>query len=338
MGLLKELSKENKTVSIVGMAKNAGKTTALNHLIEEGYKEGILLGVTSTGRDGESVDLVTETEKPRVYLYEGTLVTVPEKLFALAEAALEIISTSKYSTGLGALYLCRVREGGFVQIAGPVASSDTKKICDEMLSLGVDMVLVDGAIDRKSVANPQSSDSVILSTGAVISRDIKKVVADTAHVVELYNLPEIEEGTLRSLIEERTEDAILLVKEDNETESLDLMTGLGSGRHINQAIDDNTKYVYIPGALTVSMLEEIDFDKLKRIEFIIKDPTRIFVDTLSWKQFKKRGLKVKVLKNIKVSAVTVNPTSPEGYSFNSQILCDKLEEELGNIPVIDVRK
>ena len=68
MELLRELSKEYKTISIVGMAKNAGKTTALNFLIEEAMDEGVRLGITSTGRDGESTDLVTETEKPRVYL------------------------------------------------------------------------------------------------------------------------------------------------------------------------------------------------------------------------------------------------------------------------------
>lgn len=62
-----------KTISIVGMAKNAGKTTALNYLIEEAIDEGVLLGITSTGRDGEMQDLVTGTEKPRVYLDQDML-------------------------------------------------------------------------------------------------------------------------------------------------------------------------------------------------------------------------------------------------------------------------
>ena len=57
MGLLHDLSTKYKTLSIVGMAKNAGKTTALNYLIEEAIDEGITLGITSTGRDGETQDL-----------------------------------------------------------------------------------------------------------------------------------------------------------------------------------------------------------------------------------------------------------------------------------------
>ena len=37
--------------------------------------DGITLGITSTGRDGETQDLVTGTEKPKVYLYEDTIVS-----------------------------------------------------------------------------------------------------------------------------------------------------------------------------------------------------------------------------------------------------------------------
>ena len=52
MYLLEELAENYKRISIVGMAKNAGKTTALNYLIEEAMDEGLTLGITSTGRDG----------------------------------------------------------------------------------------------------------------------------------------------------------------------------------------------------------------------------------------------------------------------------------------------
>ena len=95
MGLLYDLSTKYKTLSIVGMAKNAGKTTALNYLIEEAIDEGITLGVTSTGRDGESQDLVTGTEKPRVYLDQDMLVAVPSLLYDLADAGLEVIKRTK---------------------------------------------------------------------------------------------------------------------------------------------------------------------------------------------------------------------------------------------------
>ena len=42
---------ETKTMSIVGMCKNAGKTTMLNWLLTAGHLRGTL-GLTSIGRDG----------------------------------------------------------------------------------------------------------------------------------------------------------------------------------------------------------------------------------------------------------------------------------------------
>src|SRR5665648_276861 len=120
MGLVQDLSGKYKTLSIVGMAKNSGKTTALNYLIEEAIDENITLGITSTGRDGESSDLVTGTDKPKVFLETGTIVSVPTQLYELADAGLEILEMTKYSTAIGDLLLCRVAESGYVQIAGPV--------------------------------------------------------------------------------------------------------------------------------------------------------------------------------------------------------------------------
>ena len=338
MGLLKDISKKHKTVSIIGMAKNAGKTTALNFLIEEAYDEDIALGITSTGRDGETVDLVTETEKPKVFLYENTIVSVPTQLFELAEAGLEILSTTEYRTSLGPLYLCRVKDSGYVEIAGPVASSETKKMCDEMLSQGAEFVLIDGAIDRKSVASPDSSDAVILSTGAVLSRDIQKVVRETVHVTEIYNLPVLPVSKVREAIIESFDEKNILIIKGSEAEALDVKTGLGRGREINEALTEDVDYVYIPGALTEGMIRDLDSSKFKRTEFIIKDPTKIFVDAVNWNKLKKKGFKLWVLSNIEICGITVNPFAPEGYSFDSDLLCQKIREALPDIPVIDVRK
>lgn len=337
MGLLYDLSTKYRTLSIVGMAKNAGKTTALNYLIEEADDEGVCLGITSTGRDGETEDLVTGTDKPRVYLYEDTIVSIPVQLYDMAEAGVEILSKSNYRTSMGELLLCRVCECGYVQIAGPVATADTKKMCDEMFDLGAELILIDGAIDRKSIASPETSDAIILATGAVLSRNLNNVVKETAHIVGLYSLPVLEEGEARTLIEVNMEDEKIMLIKNGKVEKLDLNTGLGAARYIDEAIDDDTQYVYIPGAFTKSVIEDVHPSKLKRVKFILKDPTKIFFDSVAWRRLLKKGLDIHVLANIDVAAVTVNPYSPEGYSFDSKVLKDTMQEALPDIPVIDVR-
>ncbi len=339
MSLLYQLKQKYKTLSIVGMAKNAGKTTALNYLIEEAMDEGLVLGVTSTGRDGESSDLVTGTEKPKVYLDTGTIVSVPVQLYDLAETGLEIIRKTKYGTSLGELLLCRVAESGYVQIAGPVNTADHKKLCKEMEELGAELILIDGAIDRKSIAAPGTSDAIILSTGAVLSRSMKKVVEETVHIVSLYSMPKLPEGPVREILckELQKKERITLINSKNETQFLDLKTGLGASRFLDEAIDEDTQYVYIPGALTASVFEDIHPAKRKRIQFVLKDPTKIFIGSLAWQQLKKKGFHVRVLENIEVAAVTVNPYAPSGYSFDHNELKKAMEDALNGVPVIDVK-
>lgn len=336
MYLLEELSRKYKRISIVGMAKNAGKTTALNYLIEEAMDEGLPLGITSTGRDGEGTDVVTGTDKPRVFLDTGTIVSVPTQLYDLADAGLEILKMTDYSSSLGQIMLCRVASSGYVQVAGPVINANHIELCEEMLALGARMVLIDGAIDRKSIAAPGTSDAIILSTGAVLSRKMAKVVEETVHTVTLYRLPVLEEGRERELIEEyAAQDKIILIKEGRPV-SLEVSTGLGAGSLLDGEIDELTTHVFVPGAFTASAVADINIKKLRHVTFVLKDPTKIFIGATLWSRLKKKGMKVRVLENIEVAAITVNPTAPAGYRFDHKELVDAMQKAVPDIPVIDV--
>lgn len=336
MFLLEELSRKYKTVSIVGMAKNAGKTTALNYLIEEAMDEGITLGVTSTGRDGESTDLVTGTEKPKVFLDTGTIVSVPAQLYELADAGLEILRMTEHGSSIGQIMICRVAHSGYIQIAGPVINASHESLCREMLELGAELVLIDGAIDRKSIAAPGTSDAIILSTGAVLSRSMNKVIEETAHTVCLYRLPCLEDGADRDAITSNLEQERLMITGGGGIRILDAGTGLGAGKFLDGQIDARTECIYVPGAFTQSTVADISPKKLKNVTFVLKDPTKIFIDPVSWGRFKKKGLTVKVLENIEVAAITVNPYAPGGYAFEHEALLSGMQEAIPDIPVIDV--
>ena len=340
MGLVYDLSQKYKTLSIVGMAKNAGKTTALNYLLEEAYDEGLVVGVTSTGRDGETTDVVTGTDKPKVYLFEDTIVSVPERLYELCETGLEILKRTNYRTAMGNVLICRVAEAGYVQIAGPGSITDHKKLCDDMAAYGVDMIFIDGAIDRKSIAAPETSDAIILATGAVISRSLKVVVEDTLHIVSLYGSPVLDDPKAVSILKKEKKDVyrVLTIDDEYRVHPLAAKTALSAGPLMDSAIDEHTKYVYIPGALTESILGAINPKKFKNVTIVLPDPTRVFVGAVKWQQLKKKGMKVVVMEDIKVAAVTVNPYAPLGYSFDHEELLTSVREALGgSIPVFDVR-
>ena len=334
MALLSDLKNKYKTISVVGMAKNAGKTTTLNYLIEEAMDEGISLGVTSTGRDGEAIDVVTGTEKPRVYLYPGTLASIPASLFERATAGMEILRVTKYHTSIGPAMICRIVDSGYAQIAGPVLTSDQLSMSKDMLASGAEMILIDGAIDRRSIASPEASDAIILATGAVLSRDIKKVAEETARLTGIYSLPEIDDKDIKELF--RESDKITITSK-NGINKLDIKTGLAASSVIDSAINESTEYVYIPGALTNSVIADIHPNKFKHMTFVLKDPTKIFLGANEWQQLRKKGFNAKVLKNIKIAAISVNPVSPGGYSFEHQKLVDIMKEAVPDIKIIDVK-
>ncbi len=339
--MISELSQKYKRIAIVGMAKNAGKTTSLNYFLEEAMDEEMVVGVTSTGRDGERTDLVTGTDKPSIYLEEGTLVSVPVQLYDLADAGLEILRRTEYGTSLGSILLCRVASSGYVQVAGPVINAQHEALCQEMLDAGAQVVLIDGAIDRKSIAAPETSDAIILSTGAVLSRQMNTVVEETAHTVELYRLPRLEPGPVRDALLSVADDERVHLVEDGQLRALDIRTGLGAGRVLGSLIgrpqEKTLTHVFLPGAFTPGSIDGIDPRAMRSVTFVLKDPTKIFFPPAHWRKMCKWGLQVKVLENINVAALTVNPTSPFGYRFDQQRLVEAMERAVPeDIPVIDV--
>ncbi len=338
MGLLSKLKENYKTLSIVGMAKNAGKTTALNYLIEQAMDDGICLGITSTGRDGETIDLVTCTEKPKIFVETGAIVTVPVKLYEQADAGLEILRMTEYGTPLGQILICRVAESGYVQIAGPLSVRDHKKLCAEMMTYGAEIVLIDGAIDRKSIAAPGISDGVIIATGAVISRSMKKIVEETVHLVNLYSLPALADEHIRKQIEGNSPaEQIMIFDKRKGVRCLDLKTGLAASRYLDQVIDEETISIYLPGALTLSVVADIHPAKFKHAVFIVKDATRIFIESSPWQHLVKKSFRVEVMEPLTVAALTVNPYSPAGYSFDHGILLQEMRKAIPAIPIIDVK-
>ncbi|SDW78113.1 lysine 5,6-aminomutase reactivase subunit KamB [Tepidimicrobium xylanilyticum] len=336
--LLQHIQDKYKIISIVGMAKNSGKTVALNHLIQESLDEGIQLGIVSTGRDGESLDLVTETEKPKIFVEEGVLIATTTELLSLSDATVEIIDITGYRTPLGEILIGRIKDSGYIQISGPQTTVEIKEIADSMIKLGAELVLVDGAIDRKSSAAPSITDATILATGAVLSRDMTKVIEETLHIVNLFNLPPVDIND-RPILERAFENGdISTVDENLNCYPLGIKTALNCGHIIGQHIKEDTKYILIPGSLVKNTVEGIieTANRYKKVVLVVSDGTKIFIPPKDWLRFVKHGLKVKVINPINLVAITLNPYAPQGYYFDARELLDRMRYYIKDIPVVDL--
>ena len=139
-----------KTVVMLGMCKNAGKTTALCRLIREfGETDAAPPAATSIGRDGETRDLVTGTEKPPIYMYEGMLAATARELLPLADVSREILAGTGLYTSLGEVMIFRARSDGFVQLAGPGIVEHLEPLKKMLRELGAGRILIDGVDYRE---------------------------------------------------------------------------------------------------------------------------------------------------------------------------------------------
>lgn len=334
MNLISKLYPKYKKVSIIGMSKNAGKTFTLNALMEQAEDAEISVGISSVGRDGERIDIVTETEKPTIYMPAGSLVATTTKLMAVSEATLSIREVTPYDTPLGPVVIAETIYGGNVQVSGPQALSEMAVISDQMLDLGADLVIVDGALDRKSQAAPEITEATLLATGAAYSRNMETVVEDTTHIAHLFSLPEIP--TFQKFLEDRRHG--LVDREGNFVE-IPLTTGLMAGRKIGEQVTEKTEYVIFSGALVTSVVRDLfAATKYRDFTIIVADPTKIFIDAKDYKRLVRRGFRLAVSHQSPLVAITTNPYAPEGYQFDGETFRKRIAEKNPQCKVVDLMR
>lgn len=316
-----------KSLSIIGMQKNAGKTTCLNSILQN--NSHLKIGLTSIGRDGEKEDSVYKVSKPSIFVEKGTLVATTDDCLKRTSAEYSILHKTNINTPLGFVYIIEVTADGFIDLAGPSFNAQINEVYDYMKD--VDLFIVDGAFSRKQMASNEELEATILVTGASYSKDIDEVVRETVVTYELLNLPASKVDATYF------EHAVSILGTDSKT--LELETSLGSAEEIVKEITEDTHTIVLGGALTHDLVEALKDQRhrIKNITIALKDGTKAFVDYKHYQILKKMNIRLEVLHNINLMYLVYNPYSPLGYEFNDDEFRMKLEEHI-DIPVINVLK
>lgn len=340
MSLIDLVYPKYKTISIVGTSKNAGKTVTMNHIIAEASESGISLGLVSTGRDGERRDVLTNTEKPPVFASKGSIITTVENsLGNVAEserAGIEILEVTNYSTPMGKVVLGKVIEPGYVEISGPRSSTTIRHACQMMQDLGAELVLVDGSLDRRASAAPFVSEGTIIAAGAALSRSMETVIQTTKHIVKLYSIPKADDAVLDIAAQAVENKETVIIDEDGCRAMAGTQTSLNSGAAVVELLTERSKYVVLSGSATFDTLRDIVINKRDKVQIIVKDATRIFVNENEFFMLSKMGMDIRAIEAMNIIAVTVNPYSPEGYYFEPEEFLVKMREALPGVSVLDV--
>lgn len=321
------------SVAVVGLAKNTGKTTALNHILRDAHDTGLKIGVTSIGVDGETTDRVTHTTKPEIRLYPGTVFATGESYYAARRIQSEVTGVGERATALGRVVTARALSEGKVLLSGPPDTPALARLIEEMHAQGADTVLVDGALSRLSPANPAINEALVLATGAALSPDIRRIVEKTAFVCDLVRLPQADVPRIGDLTER---EEICEITEEGETVTLGLRSALELDR-LRERVTGKHPRLFIPGMAGDKLLEFLSQRKeTAAMELIVKDFTRVFASAPTVRAFLSRGGRISVVRRPALIAVTVNPVSPQGYVVNGEKLAEELEKKLG-LPVINVK-
>ncbi len=319
---LRGLIGDAKTVVMLGMCKNAGKTTALCRLIRELSEEGgAAAALTSIGRDGESRDLVTGTDKPPIYMYEGMLAATAKELLPLSDVSREILAGTGLYTSLGEVMIFRARSDGFVQLAGPAIVGHLEPLKEMLRDFGAGRLLIDGALNRRSPAAAAKGGAIVLSTGASLDRSMERTVCETAFAAGILCLPQGEAPG-----EEKGH--FTLFGEDKYGRTADLNA-------LQRGTGEET--LLVGGALTESQAKTLLKSPVRKegLTVLARDAGCLMLQRETFEALARRGVRFALQQTARLAAVTVNPVSAGGWTFPADEFRERVQEAVG-VPALNV--
>lgn len=201
----------------------------------------------------------------------------------------------------------RARSDGNVQLAGPSITTQLKEVSRLFFEMGADKSIIDGALGRKSLGARAVAEGVILCTGASYHMSIDKVVADTAHVYRLMNLPKAE--TMPPEMEESLEKCL---KDHGEA--------------------------LISGALTDTMVMPLlRSGVLRNTRLVVKDPSKVLLSSDALDKLQTRQVRLETEEAARTLCVTINPVSAYGWKFDKDEFMTRMREAV-DVPVINVKE
>lgn len=325
-----------KSLSIVGMDKNTGKTVCLNYVLSRLKDLGVKTAVTSIGIDGERVDQVFGSHKPEIVLYEGMQFITSEKHYNTRQLLSKVTDVDTERTALGRLISAEVLCSGKVLLSGAGTTEKLRRQINTFEHNNMDITIIDGALSRMSLASPSVTDAMILCTGAAVSPNIRQLILKTRFTFDLINLAAIDNIDLGNRLSQHTA-GLWAVDNDGMIHDLEIPSVFLLEKS-TQDIFSHGNTLYVSGAVSDKLLKYLSTKKnIAEQTLIVRDFTKLFVTPEVYAAYTKKGGRIKVLQQSKLVAVCLNPTSPHGYTIDSGEACLRLSEALG-VPTWDVCK
>lgn len=325
-----------RSLAIIGLAKNVGKTTVLNGLVAEAEREAIPVGLVSIGVDGEERDVWSGRHKPPIHVPAGSLVATAGPLLDVGGGVWEVLDSTGVHSAVGEIFIARALQPTRVKLAGITAARAAARIDQQFRHFGAVLTLVDGAYDRKAAASPLVTEGAVCVVGASMARTLEEMVQKTEETVRLFTLPLCKDPVLRKAAQRAAAERKLFAVDGTQIDPLPFSSLFSNRKVLREELKRRSwTGLSIPGALTdhgLTLLSELGHP----FQLILDNPTCNFVSLSVLRRFFQAGGSIGYFHPIHLAAIAVNPLSPAGFSFHPQEIKERIAEVCAPLPVVDV--
>ncbi|MCB5253277.1 MAG: hypothetical protein RBR69_10375 [Candidatus Cloacimonadaceae bacterium] len=326
-------TRATRNIALVGISKNSGKTSLLNAILADFPDLG--WAVMTTGIDGEEKDLVFKTHKPQVSLHPGMLFCCDAQSLDAHGSKIQVLSA--LSIRGRKLYLAKALHPLKTQITGPSSVLQQAKLIAQFRALGAKKVLVDGSLDRKSIAMEETIDALILLIGASYG-SIEQIIAELKRLIMLRDLPQAQLSNYQFRRLMRSDE--ILIMHNSRWKSCKIKSLIRHEKQLLQLLERKTRALYIPSALTDSVYEKLGKALASSdLKIIFRHPECIKLSRLYLQTLVQR-CQISCLIPFKIKAFALNSTAIgkdaiAADSFRQQIRAAFPEENFWDIMEID---
>lgn len=327
-----------RTVAVMGMTKNTGKTVSLNHLLAQAHQERVNVGFTSIGRDGEEHDQVFSIPKPPVQVTHGNLVATARDTLLRARARFKQIDTTGVHSPMGEIVIVKVLDAGDMEVAGASRSHDQHKVIGLLRQWGADMIFLDGALGRSHHASPAMADGVVLATGAALGGGMDDVLRKTSDRLAILGIPAASPELLAQVQPTFDKAGVGIWNAQGACLFNEAVATLNAAPTILAHKLEEIGTIAVSGAVGMRLWRALQTVAQLRpgLQLVVSDGTKLFVDASELHALERMGASVMARRPVRLVGITLNPCSPFGGSFDAQAFLARARQTFPHHIVTDV--
>ena len=327
-----------RTVAVMGMTKNTGKTVCLNHLLEQAQAAGVAVGLSSIGRDGEERDQVFSIPKPPVRVTSGCLVATARDTLLRAKVRTRLLGGTGIDSPMGEIVLVKALDGGEMEVAGASRSHDQHRVIALLRQCGAELVLLYGALGRSHHASPAIADGVVLATGSAIGGGVQDVLRKTRDRLAILGVAQADAALAAQVAPAFDCGGVGVWGRDGAPLLLEPIATLNVAPRLLALQGADVATVAVSGAVAQRLWQALGtlLADHPGLTLVVADGTKLFIDALDLAAFARQGGRVRALRAIRLAGITLNPFSPFGGSFDAHDFLAQAQDALAEHVVCDV--